>query len=79
MPILKDYSQFKKEVMDRVILGLDPGTKTIGLAVGRINPGIASPVATIRRTKFTDDMRMLARYVAEYHVGAFVKIGRAHV
>ncbi len=37
------------------LLGLDPGTKTLGLAVSDTTRLIASPLYTIRRTKFSDD------------------------
>lgn len=37
------------------LLGIDPGTKTFGLAVSDRTRLIASPVDTIRRKKFTPD------------------------
>ncbi|PHS38437.1 MAG: Holliday junction resolvase RuvX [Robiginitomaculum sp.] len=37
------------------LLGIDPGTKTFGLAVSDTTRLIASPVETIRRKKFTPD------------------------
>ena len=40
--------------LDRV-LGLDLGTKTIGVAVSDVERRLASPVLTIRRTRFTHD------------------------
>ena len=43
------------------LLGLDLGTKTIGLAISNAEWTIASPVETIRRKKFTPDVEhMLA-------------------
>ena len=41
------------------ILGLDLGTKTIGVAVSDVTRTIASPVETIARTKFTADANRL--------------------
>jgi len=54
------------------LLGLDLGTKTIGLAV--CDPGltVASPIQTIHRTKFTEDARALAKVVRDYGVGGLV-------
>ncbi len=54
------------------LLGLDLGTKTIGLAV--CDPGltVASPIHTIRRTKFTEDARALAKVMQDYGVGGLV-------
>lgn len=44
------------------ILGLDLGTKTIGMAISNTNWTIASPVDTIRRKKFTPDVAKLLDY-----------------
>ncbi|HRQ90735.1 MAG TPA: RuvX/YqgF family protein, partial [Bacteroidia bacterium] len=37
------------------IVGLDPGEKTIGVAVSDATRMIASPLETIEKTKFTKD------------------------
>ena len=42
------------------LIGLDLGTKTIGVAVSDVERHIASPVETIRREKFTPDVQKLA-------------------
>ena len=45
------------------LLGLDPGTKTIGVAACGASRGLATPVETIQRTKFTIDAeRVFALY-----------------
>ena len=50
----------------RPLVGLDVGTKTIGIAVSDIRRLIASPRETIRRTRFTADAeRLLALAGAE--------------
>jgi len=54
------------------ILGLDTGEKTIGLAVSDSGLAVASPVDTIRRTKFRADVQTLAALIAERNVGALV-------
>jgi len=41
--------------MDGAILGIDPGTKTFGLAISDKTRLIASPLHTIRRKKFSED------------------------
>lgn len=43
---------------DRLV-GLDLGTKTIGVAVSDVERRFASPVMTIRRTRFTQDAAAL--------------------
>jgi putative Holliday junction resolvase len=48
------------------LLGLDLGTTTIGLALSDERRIIASPLQTLRRTKFTRDAEAL-RAVAERH------------
>ena len=37
------------------VVGLDLGEKTIGVAVSDVSRAIASPLALINKTKFTDD------------------------
>ena len=54
------------------LLGLDLGTKTIGLAVCDPGLAVASPIHTIRRSKFTEDARELAKVVRDYGVGGMV-------
>lgn len=54
------------------LLGLDVGDKTIGIAISDPALSIATPVETIRRTKFTDDVRQLARLMTGRNVGGMV-------
>jgi len=44
---------------DRAIFGLDLGTKTLGVAASDLRRSVASPLETIRRTKFTADAAAL--------------------
>jgi len=54
------------------LLGLDVGTKTIGLAVADPGLVVASPIGTLRRTKFGQDARELARTIRDYTIGGLV-------
>ncbi|MDZ5448827.1 MULTISPECIES: Holliday junction resolvase RuvX [Labrys] len=54
------------------LLGLDLGTKTIGLALSDVMLTIASPLETIRRTKFTADAEQLLSLCARHEVGGLV-------
>ncbi|PIW26952.1 MAG: Holliday junction resolvase RuvX [Rhodospirillales bacterium CG15_BIG_FIL_POST_REV_8_21_14_020_66_15] len=45
------------------VLGLDLGTRTIGMALSDVGRTIATPYDTIRRTKFTADAAELLRIV----------------
>ncbi|MDP2737655.1 MAG: Holliday junction resolvase RuvX [Pseudorhodobacter sp.] len=56
----------------RAIAGLDLGTKTIGVAVSDLRRGIATPVLTIRRVKFTTDAAALADLVAERRIAGLI-------
>ncbi|MEI8394393.1 MAG: Holliday junction resolvase RuvX [Rhodospirillaceae bacterium] len=56
----------------RRLLGLDLGTKTIGLALSDPSLTVASPIGTIRRTKFSVDIVELAKIMRERDVGALV-------
>ena len=49
------------------LLGLDVGTKTIGLALCDADWHFAGPSQTIRRTKFTQDLASLRRIVEHEH------------
>jgi putative Holliday junction resolvase len=46
------------------LLGLDLGTRTIGIAVSDVRRMIASPVAVIRRSKLSADLGELRRHLA---------------
>jgi putative Holliday junction resolvase len=54
------------------LLGLDVGQKTIGLALSDPALSVASPVTTIRRTKFTADAAALLKLAGERGVGGLV-------
>ena len=54
------------------VLGLDLGSKTIGLALSDVMRTVASPLETIKRTKFTKDAQRLFEIIDEHEVGALV-------
>lgn len=54
------------------LLGLDLGTKTIGLAVSDLRRTIATPSEVLRRKKFTHDANALKDRIAERGVGGLV-------
>jgi putative Holliday junction resolvase len=54
------------------LLGLDIGSKTVGLALSDVSRAIATPLETLRRGKFRDDAQWLLKLVAEHDVGALV-------
>ena len=54
------------------LLGLDLGTKTIGIAVSDVTRRIATPLRTIKRTKFTVDAADLVQLAESEKALAFV-------
>jgi putative Holliday junction resolvase len=54
------------------LLGLDVGIKTIGVALSDTRLRIASPLETIRRARFMDDMAALEGAIAKHGVGGLV-------
>jgi len=56
----------------RRLLGLDVGTKTVGLALSDSLGMVATPLDTIRRTKFTRDAQALAALIEAREVGGLV-------
>lgn len=57
---------------DQRLMGLDIGTKTIGLALSDLTHTVATPYETIRRTKFTNDAAELFRIIDKEGVGGLV-------
>jgi putative Holliday junction resolvase len=56
----------------RRLLGLDLGTKTIGLALSDVERKIATPLEVLRRRKFTQDAARLIEIAEDFDVGALV-------
>ncbi len=54
------------------LIGIDHGSKTWGLAVSTPELTMATPLKTIERTKFGQDIQKLAAICTEYGVAGFV-------
>jgi putative holliday junction resolvase len=54
------------------LLGLDLGTKTIGLALSDVERRIASPLETIQRIKFRQDAAALLKVAQAHAIAGFV-------
>ena len=54
------------------LLGIDLGTKTIGLALSDVGRSLATPLRTIARTKFTQDATEIFDTVREFQVAGLV-------
>lgn len=56
----------------RGLIGLDLGTKTIGVAISDLTLSIATPHSTIRRKKFTTDAEALLEIINERQIAGIV-------
>lgn len=54
------------------LLGLDLGTKTIGLSVCDGGHSLATPLRTVQRRKFTLDIQDIKREITEFQIGGYV-------
>ncbi len=57
---------------DARLMGLDLGSKTIGVATSDLTRQIATPIEVIARTKFTDDAKRLLVIAARENIGLIV-------
>jgi len=72
MPIV-DAHQLKPRVAGTCrLLGIDVGTKTLGLALSDLSLTVATPFATLRRTRFTAAAQHLKAIVHEHEVGGLL-------
>jgi len=72
MPVCNVLELPKRIKNGQCLLGLDPGSVAIGVAVS--DPGliVASPLTTITRKKFSDDAAALIALIKERHIGGIV-------
>jgi len=71
--ILDDIDDFLAALPPRrALIGLDLGTKTIGVAVSDQLGSIATPVSTLRRRKFGQDAQALLEIIIERNIGGIV-------
>jgi putative Holliday junction resolvase len=72
MPVLP-IAELKAALLPgRRLMGLDVGEKTVGLALSDRGLMVASPLETIRRTKFTKDWERLLSLSEAHEVGGLV-------
>jgi putative Holliday junction resolvase len=56
----------------RALIGIDLGTRTIGLALSDVTRRVASPLEILKRTKFREDARRLAAVLSEHAICGIV-------
>lgn len=73
MSVIEEVRAFAAAVAPpSALMGLDLGTKTIGIAVSDTYQRIASPLRTVQRTKFGADAAALLAEAAPRAIGGFV-------
>jgi putative holliday junction resolvase len=74
MTTLNDAGQaaLQNLAKDRRILGLDLGTKTIGMATADVKGRIGTPRETLARRKFTFDAKHLIDFMSRENIGLIV-------
>jgi len=73
MNIHDDFIEFAAQLPEmRAIFALDLGDKTIGVATSDVFRNIATPLETIRRTKFTADAERLIELAQARQIAGFV-------
>lgn len=66
-------AQFAQALPKNVrLMGIDVGSKTLGLAISDVTRSIASALVTLRRSRFGPDAKRLLELAAEHGVGGFV-------
>lgn len=53
-------------------MGLDVGSKTVGVALSDVKRNIATSLVTLRRSRFSADAKALLELAAKHGVGGFV-------
>lgn len=72
-PVLAEPAAFAAALAPgQALMGLDLGTRTIGVAVSDTSRRVASPLETIRRTKFSADAAALLRLAEARRIGGLV-------
>ena len=72
MPIFKLDEFFLNILPKKRLIGIDPGTKTIGVAVSNTDLTVASPITTIKRKKISSDINELILIANHYDIAGLV-------
>jgi len=72
MPIRNPTELAQAPPRDTRLLGIDVGDKTLGLALSDTTLAIASPLETIRRSRFSLDVETLRKLIAKHGVAGIV-------
>ena len=72
MPIFK-LDEFLLNILPKKrLIGIDPGTKTLGIAVSNTDLTVASPIKTIKRKKLASDINELLSVFNYYDIAGLI-------
>ena len=57
---------------DKALMGLDLGSKTIGIAISDSLKTVATPLKTIKRTKFSEEVITLFKIISERDISGII-------
>ncbi|PPR13486.1 MAG: putative pre-16S rRNA nuclease [Alphaproteobacteria bacterium MarineAlpha12_Bin1] len=72
MPICKPNELINLISSSQRLLGLDLGSKTIGISLSDSQHVVASPITTIKRSKFRSDANIIIQLILENDIGGLV-------
>jgi putative Holliday junction resolvase len=72
VPILPLAELADRLAPGRPLLGLDFGTKTLGVALSDVSRTVATPMTVIRRGRLAADLDRLAALLAEFEAGGII-------
>ncbi len=73
MTLYETKENFSSELPTHArLIGIDLGSKTIGLALSDVMRTIATPLETIKRVKFSKDVEQLKAICAEHEIGGLI-------
>ena len=70
--IEKSNNLIDRLLTSQILVGLDVGYKTIGIAVSDRSFTIATPINTVSRKGTKKDLFKIKEYLNEYEIGAFI-------
>jgi len=71
--IYENILQFSNSLSkNSALMGLDLGSKTIGVAISDGLRAVATPLKTIKRTKFSDEVKILFNLIAEREISGII-------
>ena len=72
-PVIEKYNNLIDRLLtSQILIGLDVGYKTIGIAVSDRSFTIATPINTVNRKGTHKDLSKIKEYLNEYEIGGFI-------